>query len=109
MVRSARYPEGGNQIMRSSQPSAAVSRRTALAGLGASGLGIAMAAPIHHAAAQDATPTAMADHPIVGTWVLVRNITNTTEVPVVVVFTAEGSFIDPGQGVAGVWKPTGPR
>jgi hypothetical protein len=30
-------------------------------------------------------------------------------VPVVVVFTADGGFIDPGQGVAGVWEATGAR
>jgi hypothetical protein len=51
----------------------------------------------------------MAGHPIVGTWIITRDITNTTQVPVVVVFTADGGFIDPGQGVAGVWESTGPR
>ena len=51
----------------------------------------------------------MAGHPILGTWVIVRNIANTTEVPVIVVFTDEGGFVDPGQGVAGAWEPTGHR
>jgi hypothetical protein len=51
----------------------------------------------------------MAGHPIVGTWIITRDVTNTTEVPVVVVFTGDGGFIDPGQGVAGVWESTGPR
>jgi hypothetical protein len=86
-----------------------VSRRTALTGLGAAGLGAALAASTRPASAQDATPTAMAGHPIVGTWVIDRNTATTTEVPVVVVFTDTGGFIDPGQGVAGVWEPTGPR
>jgi len=87
----------------------AVSRRAALAGLGAVGAGLALATATRQVAAQDATPTAMAGHPIVGTWIIVRDITNTTEVPVVVVFTADGGFIDPGQGVAGAWESTGPR
>jgi hypothetical protein len=43
-----------------------VTRRTALAGLGAGGLGVALAATVRHAAAQDAD--AMANHPIVGVW-----------------------------------------
>jgi predicted lipoprotein len=86
-----------------------VSRRAALAGLGAGGLGLALAATARGVAAQDATPGATAGHPIVGTWVIDRDVTGTTEVPVVVVFTADGGFIDPGQGVAGVWEPTGPR
>ena len=42
-----------------------VSRRTALAGLGAGGLGVALAATsARHATAQDAE---MANHPLVGT------------------------------------------
>jgi hypothetical protein len=44
---------------------ASVTRRTALAGLGAGGLGVALAAAARPAAAQDA---AMANHPMVGTW-----------------------------------------
>ena len=88
--------------------SPSVSRRTALAGLGAGGLGLALAATTHPVAAQESTPAAMAGHPILGTWVIVRNIAKTDEVPVVVAFTADGSFIDPGQGVAGSWEPTGP-
>lgn len=43
-----------------------VSRRTALAGLGAGGLGVALAAA-RPAAAQDAAAE-MAKHPIVGFW-----------------------------------------
>ena len=93
--------------MTTHQPDRSVSRRAALAGLGAGGLALALAA--RQASAQDATPGAMAGHPIIGTWIIVRDITNTTEVPVVVVFTADGGFVDPGQGVAGAWEPTGPR
>jgi hypothetical protein len=86
-----------------------VSRRTAVAGLGAGSLGLALAASVRQASAQDGTPAALAGHPIVGTWVIDRNTATTAEVPVVVVFTDTGGFIDPGQGVAGVWEPTGPR
>src|SRR4051812_2507103 len=87
----------------------AVTRRTAITGLGAGGLGMAMAVSSHHVSAQDATPAAMAGHPIIGTWIITRDINNTTQVPVVVAFTADGAFIDPGQAVAGVWEPTGSR
>jgi hypothetical protein len=93
----------------SSDTKRSVSRRTALAGLGAGAAGLALATTVRQAAAQDATPAPTAGHPIVGTWVIDRDVTSTTEVPVVVVFTADGGFIDPGQGVAGVWEPTGPR
>jgi hypothetical protein len=95
--------------MSTSNPVSTVSRRTALAGIGAGGLGVALTATASHAAAQEASPSAMAGHPIVGTWIITRDITNTTQVPVVVVFTADGGFIDPGQRVAGVWEPTGPQ
>ncbi len=95
--------------MTTPQRTTSVSRRTALAGIGAGGLALALAATTRHAAAQEATPVPMAGHPIIGTWIIVRDITTTTEVPVVVVFTADGGFLDPGQGVAGTWEPTGPQ
>ena len=95
--------------MSTPRPTASVSRRSALAGLGAGGLGVAFAASPHGASAQDASPAAMAGHPIVGTWIITRDVTNTTQVPVVVIFTADGGFIDPGQGAAGAWETTGPH
>ena len=49
----------------SMRPTAQVSRRSALAGLGAGGLGLALAA--RPAASQDAAAE-MASHPLVGTW-----------------------------------------
>lgn len=55
--------------MSRSQATQAVSRRTALAGLGAGGLGVALAATVHPAAAQDAE---MVNHPMVGTWLAGR-------------------------------------
>ena len=86
-----------------------LSRRAALAGLGAGGVGLALAASAPRTSAQEATPTAMAGHPIVGTWIIDRDVTSTAEVPVVVLFTADGGFVDPRQGVAGAWEPMGPR
>ncbi len=54
--------------MTTSNTSQSVSRRTALAGLGAGGLGVALAATVRHASAQDTTPASLAGHPLVGTW-----------------------------------------
>jgi hypothetical protein len=51
----------------------------------------------------------MAGHPILGSWVIIRNVANPTEAPVVADFTADGGFIDPGQGTAGAWEPSGPN
>ena len=92
-----------------------VSRRAALAGLGAGGLGLALAA--RGAVAQDATADALANHPIVGVWMMTTPIG-----PGLAVFTADGIHIGGvptaqagPQGVtftgaqAGTWEPTGPR
>jgi len=53
--------------MGTSETRETVSRRVALAGLGAGGLAVALAASGRNAAAQDAA-TEMANHPIVGVW-----------------------------------------
>jgi hypothetical protein len=89
--------------------STAVTRRTAITGLGAGGLGIALAIPSFHAAAQDATPTMMANHPFIGTWIVDRNADDPTDVPRTVIFTADGAVIDPVGAAAGTWRSTGPR
>jgi hypothetical protein len=86
-----------------------VSRRTALAGLGAGGLGLALASTLQSASAQDSTPAAMTGHPAVGTWIVNRNPDDTTDAPTLNVITADGAIIDPTMGVGGVWNPTGPR
>ena len=85
-----------------------MSRRTALTGLGVGALGASLGA-VHHVSAQDATPSAMATHPIIGTWIIDRDITTATEAPSIVVVTADGGVIDPSQGVAGAWRVTGSR
>lgn len=95
----------------------AVSRRTALTGLGAGGLAIALAGASHLAAAQGVTPAAMANHPIVGVWMVATPIG-----PSLAVFAADGTNIQGvttaqtgPQGVTftgaqvGTWAPTGPR
>ena len=96
------------------RPTVPVSRRTALAGLGAGGLGLALGTSVRPASAQDAT----ASHPIVGVW----NVLNPGS-PSVANFQADGSvtfgqppsYVDPALGVVfqgssiGTWEPTGAR
>jgi len=95
-----------------------VSRRTTLAGLGAGGLGLALATRGHRAAAQEATPDALATHPIVGVWNAM-----TPGGPSLATFLADGSAtfanpptaMDSTRGVVylspsvGTCEPTGPR
>ena len=69
-----------------------LSRRTALAGFGAGGIGVALATPGRIAAAQEAQSDAMANHPIVGVWMVTTPIG-----PALAVFSADGSNI---QGVS---------
>lgn len=89
--------------------STSISRRTALTGLSASGLGVALAVTAHPAAAQDASPVPPTPHAIVGTWVLSFEPGPPAPMaPVVAVFGADGSFIDAGSGHAGVWEASGP-
>jgi hypothetical protein len=86
-----------------------VSRRTAVAGLGAGGVGLALAATARTAAAQDGTPAAMVGHPVVGTWIVDRNPDDQTDSPTVNIFTADGGVFDPLLAVGGAWQATGPR
>lgn len=86
-----------------------LSRRTALAGVGVGSLGLALAAAPRTSIAQDATPTSMVGHPLVGTWIVVRDVTTPNQAPSIVVYNADGGLSDPSQGVAGVWEATGPR
>ncbi len=92
--------------MTTSDTGHAVSRRSALAGLGAGGLGLALAA--RGATAQDATPTSLAGHLFVGTWIVDRNPDDPTEIPTYNVVTSDGTIIDPTVGGVGVWETTGP-
>jgi hypothetical protein len=64
-----------------------ISRRSALAGLGAGGLGLALASTTRHTAAQDASAD-MANHPIVGAWNVI-----TPSGPSLAVFSADGTNV----------------
>ena len=103
--------------MTTSRTTDAVSRRTALAGLGAGGLGLALAATTRHAAAQDTAPGSYAGHPNVGVWMVESPIGQA-----IAVYSADGSVITAlaatQAGPAGVtysstqigtWEPTGER
>jgi len=92
--------------MTTSNTGHAVSRRSALAGLGVGGLGLALTA--RGVAAQDATPTSLVGHPFVGTWIVDRNPDDPTEIPTYNVVTSDGTIIDPTVGGVGVWEATGP-
>ena len=97
-------------------PNDTMSRRTALAALGAGGLGAALVARGGGAAAQDAAAT-MANHPIVGVWMVAAPTG-----PALAVFSADGTNVQgvptaqPGpQGVTftgaqvGTWEPVSER
>jgi hypothetical protein len=61
--------------------------------------------------AQDTAQTAMAGHPLVGTWVVVDQ-RDTTDAPSLTVFSADGIVLDAsaaGKVGAGSWEATGPR
>src|SRR4051812_39161037 len=69
-----------------------VTRRTALTGLTAGGVGLALAATARQVAAQDATPPTTADHRIVGSWM----VWNTP--PNIGVFSGNGTIVNIGVG-----------
>ena len=91
--------------MTSARRNQIVSRRSALAGLGATA---AVAATVRRGAAQDATPGSMAGHPLVGTWILDPVTDSPVNAPAVAFFTSDGIFADPKYTFCGVWEPTGP-
>jgi hypothetical protein len=86
-----------------------LSRRTALGRGAAIGAALGLGSRVARVAAQDATPAAMAGHPLVGTWIIDRNPADPTEMPTTQVLTADGGLIDPSVGAAGVWTATGER
>ena len=103
------------------RPPEATSRRRALAGLGAGGLGLALAPSARPAGAQDATAAAMAGHPTVGAWLVMNPTTpprasgaSFTAVGIMTISDAP-SYVDPAFGAAfagasiGTWEPTGER
>lgn len=76
--------------MTSNQPSKSISRRTALAGLGAGGIGIALAATTSHSNAR-ADAADMANHPMVGSWLVASRLG-----PSMTIYGPDGSFLDSG-------------
>ena len=98
-----------------------VSRRTALAGLGAGALGVALAAHAQHAFAQDATPAAhisRAGHPLVGAWVVTESDAQPVPIATYAIFDVDGTWLHyggralyGGEGILaiGAWRPTGER
>ena len=91
---------------------APVSRRAAVAGLGAAGIGLAVAAVSGGATAQEASPVPLADHPIVRTWVLDLDLDQPGTLVGLVSFHADGTRTDlhpwAGPGV-GAWQATSAR
>lgn len=89
-----------------------ISRRVALSGLCAGGLGLALATPRLSASAQDTEPDTMANHPIVGTWVFDFPTDNFGTLVGYSSFHSDGTRTDlhpyAGSGI-GSWRPTGER
>jgi hypothetical protein len=98
--------------MTTSNTSRSVSRRTALAGLGAGGLGVALAAAVtRQASAQDATPADAAGRPLVGMWQW-NSFPERPEPATFAIFHADGTYTEwnPIAGEAiGIWRMTGER
>jgi hypothetical protein len=103
--------------MTRSQSQRSISRRTALAGLGAGGLGLALAATARPAAAQDSTPDEVANHPMVGAWLVAG-----PRGPSMTIVHPNGTWMDAGLAAApgpngttfnsttiGTWEPYGER
>src|SRR4051794_28269928 len=103
--------------MTSSRPTESVSRRAAMAGIAATGVGLALAARGRNISAQEASPEALASHPIVGAWMVTTPIG-----PSLAVFSADGINIQGvptaqagAQGVTftgaqvGTWEPINER
>ena len=64
------------------------------------------------ATAQEATPTAMGGHPLIGAWLLDTNADDPANGPEVTIFTDDGAYISvdaEGFPNHGVWEATGER
>src|SRR3954471_17472374 len=83
--------------------SSTMNRRTALGSVGAAAAALGLGT-VSHTAAQEATPSAMASHPFVGTWIIGDPAGGD---PTTNIITADGGLIDPTVGAAGVWTATG--
>jgi hypothetical protein len=109
--------QGKDYSMTTYQTGASITRRTALAGLGAGGLGLALATAGRSTAAQEGSDE-LASHPMVGTWTAM-----TPDGVVPQIHGADGSliaafpptYVDPQFGLTfqgpalGHWEPDGER
>lgn len=60
--------------------------------------------------AQDASPTALAEHPLVGTWLFDTDLGSQADPPELGVFTSDGIFVGLGSSEsAGSWVASDPR
>lgn len=83
-----------------------LSRRSAIAGLGAGGLGLAFSSRSVAAATPGLTT---AGHPLVGTWFLTTSSANPTDADDLFILHADGTYIEAnadGSVRLGVWEPT---
>jgi len=98
--------------MSTSRPTTAVSRRTALAALGATGLSLSLVGLAHQALAQDATPEVGSvprmGHPLAGPWAFPDGPYNTLTTSIEVNGLCFHYVADLGMGI-GAWKTTGER
>ena len=96
--------------MTTSNTAPSVSRRTALAGLGAGGLGLALAATDHPAGVRPRRHPRAHGRPPDGRHLGRRPEPGApSDAPTLAVFTADGAIIDPVWASAGAWQATGPR
>lgn len=97
--------------MTTSHTHRSVTRRVAIAGLGASGLGLAVANATRPAAAQDSTPDDATRSPLVGMWQW-NNFPESPEPATFAIFHADGTYTEwqpvAGQAI-GIWRMTGVR
>jgi hypothetical protein len=93
---------------RSTMHPSSITRRTAFGGLSAGGLGFALGARLHDAAAQGVTT---AGHPLVGTWFLESTPENPSTALNTFSLHADGTYVEAnadGTVRLGVWEATGP-
>lgn len=85
-----------------------LNRRTAFAGLGAGGLGLALGPRTLSAAAQDAGTEG---HPLVGTWYLDTDAQDPANALEIFILHADGTYVEAnadGSVRLGAWEATGP-
>jgi hypothetical protein len=98
--------------MTTSRTTVSVSRRTALAGLGAAALGLDWAVCGLNAFAQEVAPFPMDGHPTIGSWRWTNQPDTPREDISFAIFSGDGGYVEAGLGrfvAVGVWRATGER